>query len=87
MTNENNTPVITVANLFGRSITIENDGVDTVQDAVNYFYGGADKVPGNWKAKVRGADVGGDDQCRPGDVVIIREGEFATKRAVSGARC
>jgi len=76
---------ITVANLFGRTVTIENDGITSVKDALNIFYGGSGNVPSTCKVQISGKDVTHRTAVRACDVLIVREGEFANKKAVSGA--
>ena len=79
---------ITVTNLVGRSVTIQNDGVQNVNDALAYFYANSAK-PSKMAVSVGGSEVPtsqfGSHQIRGGDVVVVREGEMASKRSISGA--
>jgi hypothetical protein len=70
--------------MVGRTVTIGNDGIETVNDALDHYFAG--NVPTNIRVQVGGTDVTSfDSPVRDGDVILVREGEFARKQAISGA--
>jgi hypothetical protein len=80
---------VTITNTFGRTIT-DNNGLSNVQEAIDLFYSGpSHRKPNEINVLVGGSTIAPSayqrTPLRDGDVVVIREGEFAKKRAVSGA--
>lgn len=80
---------ITVTNLVGRSVTVANDGINNVNDALGYFYANSQR-PRSIAVNVGGSEIAANafasHPIRDGDVVVVREGEMASKSNISGAR-
>lgn len=77
--------MITISSLFGKTITIGQDGVSNVEDALAHYYGN-DPTPDDIKVTLGGQDVSDfSTAVRDGDVLIVRTGQMASKPQLSGA--
>jgi hypothetical protein len=80
-------PDVTVADMFGKTVNVEGNGVATVKDALAHFYKGAGNIPTALKVQIGGREATLDTPVRQNDVIIVRDGQLARKGAISGATC
>lgn len=74
---------ITIADMFGKRIRVLNNGVSTVADCADLFFG--TEQPSDLRASIGGKDVPMDFPVAGGVTVFFRHGELGKKSAVSGA--